>query len=237
MDSWINLTSAFMLGFVGGLHCIGMCGPIALALPLGNSRFTQKMVALWSYSLGRVVTYSFLGAIFGIIGSGFSMAGLQQGMSIGVGIIMLASVFFKLPALTARIGIAHRILSVIRFKLSILFNKSSIKNLFAIGILNGFLPCGLIYVAIMGALVSGSITGAMGYMIVFGMGTIPLMLLTSLAGNWISISLRNKFKKLIPVLIVIIALLFILRGLNLDIPFLSPPTQTLSPVPSDSKCH
>ncbi len=237
MDSWINIMSALTLGFIGSLHCVGMCGPIALALPLGKRKLAQKFLGVSYYNVGRIITYSLLGTLFGIIGLGFSLAGLQQSISISIGIIMLLSVFFNISSISSKLNIGLPIISSIKTKLTRLFGNTSLTNLFLIGILNGLLPCGLVYVAVFGAILSESIINAMLYMIAFGLGTFPLMFITSMAGNWASASLRKTFNKILPIIIVIIAILFILRGLNLEIPYLSPPSEVLSPTPTEKKCH
>ena len=93
--------------------------------------------------------------------------------------------------------------------------------------LNGLLPCGLVYMAIAGAIGTGGIVEGSLYMFLFGLGTIPMLLAISLAGNILSLTVRNNINKLIPVLVVIVGLLFILRGLSLGIPYLSPPKQKI----------
>lgn len=225
------LWTAFLLGFVGSAHCAGMCGPIALALPLDNNGWTRISGALM-YNLGRTVTYILLGAIFGLLGRGLHMAGFQQWASIIVGSLMITFVIFpiifrKIPTFnTAFGGYTHRLISAFRR----LFMKSSHQSLFGIGLLNGILPCGLVYVAIAGALSSGDLIPGMLYMAVFGAGTIPMMVGISFAGKMISLKWRNLIFKLSPYLIVLIGVLILLRGLSLGIPYVSPKSEALVPV-------
>jgi len=236
MDNWIALGSAFMIGFVGSLHCVGMCGPIALALPLGQKKAFQKIVGIGLYNFGRIITYSLLGAIFGLIGKGFSIVGLQQNLSIAIGVVMLLSVFLK-GTFEANFGVLNRLVNFIKIRLSRFFKTPTLLNLSYIGLFNGLLPCGLVYVAIFGSLLSDSITHAILYMIAFGLGTVPLMFVTSVVGSWTTASIKHKINKVIPIIIVLIAILFILRGLGLEIPYISPPTEALSPVNTEAKCH
>ncbi len=108
-----------------------------------------------------------------------------------------------------------------------MFAIRSFQSLFFIGMLNGLLPCGLVYMAIAGAIGTGGVAEGSLYMILFGLGTIPMLLSISLAGNIMSIAVRKRINKLIPVLVVIVGVLFILRGLSLGIPYLSPPKQKI----------
>ena len=237
MDNWIALTSAFTIGLVGSLHCIGMCGPIALALPLGKRNTIQKVAGILLYNSGRIITYSILGALFGLIGQGFSIAGLQQTLSIAIGLIMLFSVILKSTLVISKFGALYRFVNFVKTRLSTFFKKTSFFNLWCIGLFNGLLPCGLVYVAIFGSLLSNTVFEATQYMLAFGLGTIPLMFTTSLVGSWTSNALKNKINKIIPVFLVIIAILFILRGLGLEIPYISPANEVLSPTSSEAKCH
>jgi uncharacterized protein len=223
------LISAFIIGLMGSFHCVGMCGPIAIALPLHGNTVPQKIFGGALYNIGRTITYGIMGAIFGLLGQGIQMIGFQQKVSVIMGAVMIISVFF--PALFKnQYNLSTSMFSVIgKLKKSIgqMFAIRSFSSLFFIGLLNGLLPCGLVYMAIAGAIGMGTVSGGTFYMILFGLGTIPMMLAISLAGNILSLSVRNKINKLIPVLVVIVGLLFILRGLSLGIPFLSPQKQKI----------
>lgn len=237
MDSLVNISAAFMVGLIGSMHCVGMCGPIAFALPLNRSSFFHKLSGNLLYNTGRIITYALLGAFFGLIGLGFSLAGWQQGISVGVGVLLLVSVLFPKKWFNANWGPIYKMISAVKTKLSQMFQKSSFANLFAIGLLNGLLPCGLVYVAIFGAVAIGTVVDGVAYMIAFGLGTLPLMYLTAMAGHMISASVRTKFRKAIPVMVGVIAVLFIVRGLGLNIPYLSPADAALTPVKTEAKCH
>jgi uncharacterized protein len=219
----MDYIQAIVIGLLGSFHCIGMCGPIALSLPLKGNRWSTKLASALLYNLGRIIVYSLLGFIFGLMGYGMSFWGIQRWISITAGVIMIFSVLF--PYLVRRInasGFITKFLASYKSNFSRFFGVKSYYSIFAIGILNGFLPCGLVYIAIAGALVSNSAINGALYMMFFGLGTIPVMLLVALVGNVISLKLRNNIKKIIPVVIILIGLLFILRGLNLGIPYISP---------------
>jgi uncharacterized protein len=218
------LLSAFLLGLAGSLHCAGMCGPIAITLPLYGHSIIQKVTGGLIYNAGRILTYGFLGIIFGLIGKGLQIIGFQQVVSIvmGAGMIILAVFpkFFRsyYNAASHTFGWTGQLKTLFRR----LFSVRSFRSLFFIGLLNGLLPCGLVYIALAGALASGSLTAGTGYMIFFGIGTIPMLLFIAAVGNVLSVSLRHKINKLIPILVVVVGIFFIMRGLNLGIPMLSP---------------
>ena len=223
------LISALLLGLMGSFHCAGMCGPIAIALPLHGNRLPQKIYGGVLYNLGRTLTYGVMGAVFGLLGQGVRMIGFQQKVSIIMGAIMIISVFF--PALFKNQYNADksRISWVGKLKSTIarMFAIRSFSSLFFIGLANGLLPCGLVYIAIAGAIGTGEVVYGSLYMLMFGLGTIPMMLSIAIAGNVLSLAIRNKINRLIPVLVVIVGVFFILRGLSLGIPFLSPPTEKI----------
>jgi uncharacterized protein len=222
---------ALMTGLVGSLHCIGMCGPIAIALPLGNKSWFNRSFGSLIYNIGRTITYGVLGALFGLLGQGIEMAGLQRWATILIGVIMILSVLFpvifheKIKIDSIFSGYAGRLIGHFRK----LFSKNSIPSLFFIGLLNGLLPCGLVYVAIAGAISTGDIFNGILYMILFGLGTIPVMFAIPLAGNLLGTSIRKRFQGVVSAFIVILGILFILRGLALGIPYISPPAKMLKP--------
>lgn len=223
--------AAITFGFITSFHCIGMCGPIAIALPLKKNNWFEKIISSLLYNFGRTITYGVLGAIFGLLGRSFRMSGFQQWVSIGVGILMVLSVLF--PVLFKKKAFVDRIMFsfvgklIAGFKRQ--FQKSSYSSLFYIGLLNGLLPCGPVYAAIALAIVGGSVLSGAIYMILFGLATIPIMLSLSLIGHTISVGVRNKIRKIVPVFIVFIGILFILRGMQLGIPYVSPPEKMLVP--------
>lgn len=223
------LISALILGLMGSFHCAGMCGPIAIALPLHGNTVPQKIFGGALYNVGRTITYGVMGAIFGLLGQGISMIGFQQKVSVIMGAVMIISVLFPVLFRNQYRMDKSWFSLVGKLKKSIgqMFSVRSFSSLFFIGLLNGLLPCGLVYIAIAGAIGTGDVAQGTLYMILFGLGTIPMMLTISLAGNMMGLALRNRINKLIPVLVVVVGLLFILRGLDLGIPYLSPKKQMI----------
>jgi len=216
--------TALTLGFLGSLHCIGMCGPIALSLPFSKQNGAVRYSGGLVYNSGRVFTYMTLGLIFGLFGRGIAMAGFQQTLSVALGILIVIAALA--PVLLKRNISLNRPLAMLVAKVKIalggLLKQKSFSSLFAIGALNGLLPCGLVYIAVAGAAATTTALHGALYMALFGLGTIPAMFGVSLAGNLIGIKYRQQLMKAVPYLIAIIGILFIIRGLNLGIPYLSP---------------
>jgi uncharacterized protein len=219
-----GLLAGGVIGLLGSLHCLGMCGPLALALPGRQAKGVEYFLGRLLYNAGRVVMYALLGAGIGMVGGMFRMSGLQQWLSIVVGVLMLVGVLFpsRLTALLGKIPGFPALEGALRRALSALFARRSLGALLLIGLLNGFLPCGLVYVALGAASTTGGPAEAAVFMAGFGFGTIPAMLGVSLFGGRIGGTLRAKFSRAVPVVIAMVAVLLILRGMNLGIPYVSP---------------
>jgi hypothetical protein len=227
----MDFITPLTIGLIGSFHCIGMCGPIVVALPLKKHNLISKISGAVLYNSGRVITYSILGILFGLLGQGIHMAGFQQWTSILLGAAMIISVlfpfFFREQITIGNLftGFSARLITRLRK----LFTDRSYFSLLMIGLLNGLLPCGLVYVAIAGAISSGTVlTGAL-FMIFFGIGTIPLLLVATMASDAIGQRVRSKMQKVVPYFVFLLGVLFILRGMSLGIPFISPNAEKLAP--------
>jgi len=233
------LWSALLIGLFGSFHCIGMCGPIALALPLKQNDKLSLITERILYNVGRAITYAAIGLVFGLLGQSLSLAGLQQSVSILAGVLIILMVV--LPAKFSQklylLKPAYGFTNFLKRKFGVLLKKKSVMALFSIGLLNGFLPCGLVYIAVAGAIASGGYLDGAVYMFVFGIGTLPVMLTVALAGNIIGITVRKRINKLIPTFMLVLAFLFILRGMNLGIPYVSPQIQQSEVVDETVICH
>lgn len=232
------LYSAFIFGLISSFHCVGMCGPIAMMLPVDRSNPTKKVIQIMLYQIGRLSAYASLGLIFGILGKGFYMAGIQQHISIIVGILMILIVLIP-ERLFMKYNFSkpvYKLLSNVKTSLGNQFKRKSPDALFTIGLLNGFLPCGLVYAALFGAIAMQNVTLGVTYMLLYGLGTIPMMSAVVYISNFLSIPLRSKMQKIIPLVTVIIGTLFILRGLGLDIANISPSNMNLF-VQANANCH
>jgi len=217
------IITALVFGLVTSFHCAGMCGPIAVALPLPGKGVAEKLGGGVLYNLGRTTTYVLLGAIFGLLGQGINALGFQSWLSVITGLLMISTVAFPSLFKFNISGSANfAFLNFIKKSLRNLFSTRTYASLFTIGILNGFLPCGPLYSAIIIATGRGNMMDSILFMLFFGLGTMPMLLSISALGNFLSHGIRRKLSYFLPVVIVIIGLLFILRGLNLGIPYLSP---------------
>jgi len=218
------LWTAFALGLFGSLHCLGMCGPIALALPAGSGARGRYAAGRLLYNAGRTVTYGFLGIAAGVIGQTISLVGAQRWLSIGAGVLILLACILG-PVLAKRTTL-NRLWLVpvqsLQSRLSHLLRRHGLSTLFGIGLLNGLLPCGLVYVAMAGAAAMADPVNGFFYMILFGLGTTPLMLAVSLGSRLLQHTVRLRLQRAIPVAAAVVGVLFILRGSALGIPYLSP---------------
>lgn len=234
----ILLWSAFVMGLIGNLHCLGMCGPLALAIPIKRSTIQQRLLSISLYNTGRITIYSTFGAVLGLLGKAVVITGFQQYFSILIGTLIILGVVFPFFMKQTNVLKASLFSSVGKIKnvFGRLLTKRSYSSLFAIGIMNGLLPCGLVYMALAGAILSGSWKMGAAYMVLFGIGTLPVMFALPYFGQFLSTTVRTQFRKLIPVTLILFGILLILRGSNLGIPYLSPqvePNQSCCKI----KCH
>lgn len=209
----MELWTGFTLGLLGSFHCIGMCGPIALSIP-GENRSSAAMLSRGLlYNSGRILTYAFLGFGLGILGMGATIVGYQNMLSVFLGalIVIFAIVpSIKLPGKLTKIY--QNFQSRISSSISILFKKRSNSSSFLIGLLNGFLPCGFVVTALAVALVTDTVMHSSIYMALFGLGTLPAMLMMNMAPGFISPKWRSKLRPFSTYFAVIIGLLLIWRG-------------------------
>lgn len=232
------LYTAFFFGLISSFHCIGMCGPIAMMLPVDRNNPTKKVTQIITYHIGRLTAYATIGLVFGLVGKGFFMAGIQQNLSIFIGIAMIAVILIP-EKIFAKYNFSKPVfvlISKIKTTLGSQFRNKSYKSLFTIGLLNGFLPCGMVYVALFGAIAMQNAGFGVLYMVLFGLGTVPMMSSVIYINSYLTIPIRNKIQKVIPYVAVIIGVLFILRGLGLGIPYVSPSNMSLF-VQENPQCH
>ena len=217
------LITALVMGGIGSLHCVGMCGPLALSLPVVATNNAGKMLYTLLYNLGRVVTYAALGAVLGIIGASFALVGFQQGLSIIAGsLIIIYLLWPRNKFMLAGNSRLQTFFASLRNNLGKLFTQKKYHSVFFIGLLNGLLPCGLVYMAIAAAVSTASVINSSLFMAAFGLGTLPLMWSLSFFGSYITVQRRVTIRKAYPYLMFAMACLLIVRGLGLGIPYLSP---------------
>jgi uncharacterized protein len=220
---WQVFISGFILGVISSFHCVGMCGPLALSLPLAHYSTWKKVLGILLYNLGRVTMYSILGIFFGLVGRQIFIAGYQQIFSITIGGLVLFCFFISFfRNRIRRLGAIDKLFSQVQTLVVRLLGLHSLGGLYLTGMANGLLPCGMVYLAITGAMATGNVWFGMEFMAAFGLGTLPILLILALAGFVISIRARSFMRKLTPYAFLLMSVLLILRGLNLGIPYLSP---------------
>ena len=232
---WEIFISGFVLGCISSFHCVGMCGPLALSLPLASYSTSKKVLGIVLYNLGRVTTYSFLGLLFGFLGRQIFIAGFQQMFSIVIGVLILF--FFLLSKFKKKasgFGPANRFYIKVQSVVAGLLRIRNLPGFYLTGLANGLLPCGMVYLAITGAMATSNPLQGMEFMAAFGIGTMPALMLLSFAGFIISMQARSFIRKLTPYAFLLMGVLLIMRGLNLGIPYLSPSFVATSAAAS---CH
>ena len=215
--------AGFILGLTSNLHCIGMCGPIALAVPVNRKNNLTILRDSVVYNLGRVLTYGLLGLLIGSIGITVETFGVMQWISMIAGVALIVFAWRKyisglLPVVQMDLGLTM----FISRSIGKLIRSENYFKLPILGALNGLLPCGMVFVALGNAMLSGSMIGGFFAMAAFGFGTLPGMLFVTFMANRISPNLRVKMSKAVPYVLTILGFLIIARGLNLGIPFISP---------------
>lgn len=232
------LYSALLFGLLGSFHCVGMCGPIAFMLPVSRDSQVKKFFQIFLYHGGRLLAYSIIGLAFGLVGKSLNLFGFQQQLSIFIGVLMIGVILIpsqKLQKFSLSKPL-YKIIGKIKSSLGGALKRKSGDTFLSIGFLNGFLPCGLVYMAVFGAIASGSIFEGSLYMLFFGLGTIPLMTTAVYSKGLLNGLVRQRIRKLIPVFVVVIGFLFILRGLGLGIPYISP-APAVQMVTAEASCH
>ncbi len=213
------LSLAFFMGLFGSIHCAAMCGPLIVAVQ------QSAKPAIWNkiiYQLGRILTYSTIGLLMGIIGNvGFLKNG-QQNLSILTGVLLLAIAIFQFSGrYSSKLARWQSVFMqpVARFLGKWMFRPG---GSFVAGILNGLLPCAMVYMALAASLNADGLINSILFMFLFGLGTLPLLLILSFVGGWSKKIFKKGFSRTLPYLYLFMGIWFILRGAQLDIPYLSP---------------
>lgn len=231
----MEFVSTFLIGFLGSFHCIGMCGPIVLALPSSDSK-TSLIVSRLIYNFGRIVTYAFLGGILGVLGGKIILSGYQEILSIFLGVVLIAFAVF--PYLLDKVfskGIIEPLISPLKNFVSTFLASKSKVAFFLIGILNGYLPCGLVYAGLVKSVHSGTLVYGSLHMLAFGLGTLPLMFAWGILSNFLTLKARRIGNYIAQFWLIVLGVIFILRGLSLGIPYISPILDSVLGVPQC--CH
>lgn len=239
------LYAAFILGFAGSFHCVAMCGAITLAFAPKRIKSTSFIAGKLLYNLGRILTYSMLGLLLGasklVFGAMlFDIHAMQEWLSISIGIAMLGTLVLP-KAIRLKFSatpIITRYWGKIRSQMGRFLQSQNVETQFYLGMVNGLLPCGFVYMALALAALSSTLQEATFTMMLFGAGTIPAMLLLAFAAQFSEQKFRftSKYQRFTPFLTAIVAVLFILRGLSLGIPYISPELHA-TPAGLEAGCH
>lgn len=213
----------FLMGLIGSVHCIGMCGPLTMALPFSQQKNIFKYLAMALYHIGKIISYASLGLIVGLFGKQVFVIETQQSISIIIGVLMLVYVIWVyLVKVNTRFNPLQFIQVPVLKALSSLFKNKHISVFIVLGFLNGLLPCGMVYLALGSAMSTGHPSDSAIFMAFFGLGTVPALLMVALGGQMLSFEWRRKLQSALPVFILGMGIILILRGMNLGIPILSP---------------
>lgn len=229
--NWIFAGLAF--GFLGSVHCVGMCGPLALSLPGADQLRGRFLLDRLLYNLGRALTYTLLGGLVGALGYGAALAGAQQALSVGIGTVMILAA--AVPWVSRQVRRLEQapssFLSRVTKPMGRLYRSGGVGAMIIIGLLNGLLPCGFVYAALATALTAGNVVESMTFMAAFGAGTIPAMLGVSLLGRLAGTAWRTRLQRMVPIGLALVGLLLVIRGLGLGAmmsPLLSNPAVFMS---------
>ncbi len=213
---------AFFMGLFGSIHCAVMCGPLLVALNRNQLLSWQTLFSKLLYQSGRILTYGLLGLVLGIFGNVASVQGWQQGFSLFIGIILLLIGLFYLFGKQSQVLASFQTKAIQPFAKYMGHWLYRPGGSFVAGVLNGILPCGMVYMAIASAMNADSLTNSFLFMVLFGLGTLPVLLVFSVVGSFPKSVFKRGFIKVMPFLYLLMGIWFILRGANLDIPYLSP---------------
>jgi uncharacterized protein len=209
------IASGLLLGFAGSVHCIGMCGPLMMMLH-GNPERKTSIRWMMIHHSGRIISYLLIAMLFYGLGKYSGLFKLQQGASILGGVLLILG---WIPSTQKTI---HRWTAPFRNKLSLNHISSPLWKNFIWGLFNGTLPCGWVYSAIGASLITGNILHSAVFMIAFGMASTPSLIIIAISGKKISQRLNSQHLKWARWSMIILGFLFLLRGSNLGIPYLSP---------------
>ena len=222
----IELSSLFLLGLLGSAHCIGMCGPLVLIIPEGRSRLLSQLL----YNLGRVTTYTMVGALFGLFGSGISELAAQAGKDplqlfgrIQLLFSFLAAAFLfwfglirlsicKEPQIMQK-AMPSRIPGFQSIHSGVVADRS-VAACYLFGVVLGFLPCGLSYSAFAMALAAGGpVQGGLSTL-AFGLGTLPALFFLGTAAFGIVRKHQKLFDLLAGMVMIFLGISLLTKGIS-----------------------
>lgn len=204
--------TGFLIGLLGSWHCIGMCGPIALMIP--GSKGKNRITAISLYHGGKILAYLSLGSVFGMVPAFIDSFKVQATITISVGILMI--LLALIPMLLNKMERSgFKIFSSyfnLKNKLAQALNKDKVEYSFYIGFLNGFVPCGMVYMAALGAMSQPNFIDSTLFMLFFGLGTLPLMSVFLFTAGYFKSAFQKHAPKLRMAAFLIVGLFMIWKG-------------------------
>ncbi len=231
----LTYTMLLLMGFTGSLHCAGMCGPIVWIMPFQAFNGLKKAAALALYHAGRISVYAVMAVILHSFKNLFDPK-VQQYISIALGVTLLVvGLLTFIPNHYAKLSLPWA--GVVKKQLGNIIGRPGLSTLLMTGILNGLLPCGLVYMALSSTLASTSSWQSAAMMYVFGLGTLPMLISITLLKSKLNFIRTPNMRKMVPILVFSFGFLFVLRGMNLGIPYLSPKVAVEAHGIKSSCCH
>ncbi len=228
----VSILTIISIAFLGSFgHCIGMCGGIVVAysstkIDSGWSK-TKQSISHILYSFGRITTYMILGVVFGFIGGVVTFDNMTSGiLLITTGLLMILvglSLSGKIKFLTS---LEHSMSKspLYQYTFKALIGSNSFSSFYLLGMLNGLLPCGFVYVFAITAASTGSPLWGAIVMLIFGLSTLPAMFsLGFFVGVFKQITLRNLFIKIASILVILFGIYIMYRGYE----YISDPTKSI----------
>lgn len=211
---------AISMGLISSFHCVGMCGPIALALPVHKGPRAQQIAGVLAYNAGRALTYAMFGMVIGTLGASLAWLGALRYVSIAVGVAMLVYVFWP-SGLERGLHMPlfwQKTINLLRQSMATYLKKTDLSGMLLLGMLNGAVPCGMVYMALLNSVATGSVWGGAIFMALFGLGTMPAMLALGIAKQQFTPALRTRIRKFTPVLVAIAGIWLVARGITASYP-------------------
>jgi uncharacterized protein len=208
--------TALIMGLTGSLHCVGMCSPLAMAVGNMNPRaFLNRVI----YNAGRIVTYGVLGLGIAGVGLALPISKFQNLVSVFLGIILLLAgtglLKINIPVLSSAMG---KLTSTLKILFTRFLNRKNLGSVFLLGTLNGILPCGLVWIALTYSLTLQSALEGFSFMMIFGLGTLPVMLgFTSLITQFLK-RFNFNFQNVTSAMLILSGLLLIVRVFIIHLP-------------------
>lgn len=215
------IVSAFILGIGGSLHCLGMCGPLVMALPFGTSKPENTAFNLSLYLVSKALMYGVLGLAVGTLGLGMRLITGQLVLSVAAGIFVLLVTL--LPWIGRKVNLPYEFDRMIRAWFQKRLANPKWYSFVLYGIFNALLPCVMILVAFGASAATGHPLSGFLFMLVFGLGTVPALLMAYLSGRLITRRFRLNLQWTSRAISVLLGVVLVVRGMNIHIPHSSIP--------------